>query len=151
MDFPGKKINGVFVTPAPIAEQARKYWERIPDGTSVVKSITVPRGSKTENQLGAIFGLMLTQAEIILDDRGYDTSFLYNLPDPTGNAITKDALKIFFYNVCPIFNEDGVRITLSKANTKEAAKFFDDVRNYLATQWQIVVPEPDPNYKTNGQ
>jgi len=151
MDFPGKKIDGKFVASAPIAEQARKYWERIPDGSLVVKSLTVPRKDKTNSQLGAIFGLMLATAISILDDRGYDTSFIYNTLRPTGVGIDKNLLKDYCYNVCPIYNESGERITLSRANTKEAAKFFDDVRNFMATQWSIIIPEPDPNWRTNGQ
>ena len=147
MDFIGKKIDGKFVAPAPIAEQARRYWERIKDGSDVVKSLTVPRKAKSDKQLGAIWGLMMTTATSELDDMGYDTSLIYNLPDPTGIAIGKDDLCDFFYSACPIRDEQGRRITLSKANTAEAAKFFEDVRSWMATQWGIVIPDPDPNWK----
>ena len=147
MDFPGIKKDGKFVCPPAIAEQHRKYWDRIKDGTLVIKSLVVPRKDKTQNQLGAIWGLMLTQAELILDERGYDSSFLYNLDTPTGVRISKDTLCTFFYNICPIYNEKGEYITLSKADTKEAAKFFDDVRNFMASQWSIILEDPNKEWK----
>ena len=90
---------------------------------------------------------MIAQAVTELDDRGYDTSFILNTPKPTGIGIDKNLLCDYFYNVCPIFNEDGKRITLSKMNIEQAMKFFGDVRNFLASQWSIVVPEPDPNWR----
>lgn len=147
MDFIGKKIDGKFVAPAPIAEQARKYWDRIKEGSVVIKSLSVPHKDKSNKQLGAIWGLLLTTAVIELEDMGYDTSFIYNLPNPTGIAITKDDLCMYFYAACPIYNENGKQISLSKANIAEAAKFFDDVRNLMASQWGIIIPEPDPNWK----
>lgn len=147
MDFLGKKINGKLVHSDVIAEQKRKYWNSIKEGADVKSSLTVPRKDKSQKQLGAIWGLMMSRVKIALDDMGYDSSFIYNLPSPTGVPIDETALCGFFYVVCPIKNEEGFRITLSKANTKEAAKFFDDVRNYCASQWSIVVPDPNPNWK----
>ncbi len=151
MDFIGTKIKGELVHPPAIREQKRKYWERVPEGAVVMSSITMKRRSKSQEQLGAIWGLMMAQAKIELDDRGYDTSFLLNTPNPTGIPIDERLLCDYFYNVCPIFNEEGQRITLSKSNTKEAAKFFDDVRNFLASQWSIVVAEPDPNWRNKSE
>ena len=147
MDFIGTKKNGQLHHPPAIAEQKRKHWERIPDGATVRSSITVQRQNKSQKQLGAYWGLAMATAVDELDDRGYDTSFLLNTPNPTGIAIDGHLLCEYFYNVCPIHNGEGQRITLSKADTKEAAKFFDDVRSFLSTQWQIVVAEPDPNWR----
>ena len=147
MKFFGIKQDGCLVHPSAIAEAKRKFWDRIKDGAEIESVITVKRGDKSQAQLGAIWGLMLAQAVIELEDRGYDTSFLYNLELPTGIGIKSEDLCRFFYNVCPIYNDEGKYITLSKTNTAEAAKFFDDVRNYMASQWSVIVPEPDPNWK----
>lgn len=146
MDFYGRKVGDKLVHPPAIAEEKRKFWGRIKEGASVKSSLVVPRPDKTNAQLGAIWGLMLSQAASELDDRGYDTSFIYNLPEPTGIAITKDDLCKFFYNACPIFNDDGL-ITLSKANIPQASKFFEDVRNWMSTQWQLTVPDPDIHWR----
>ncbi|MCK5017492.1 MAG: hypothetical protein KAS32_10530 [Candidatus Peribacteraceae bacterium] len=148
MDFPGIKKDGKFMMAPAIAEQARKYWASIKEGSTVIKSLKVPRKSKSQNQLGAYWGLAMATAVEQLDDRGYDTSFLLNTPKPTGIAIDRNLLCDYFYNVCPMIDdESGNRITLSKADTKQAAKFFDDVRKFLASQWSIDVPEPDPNWR----
>ena len=146
MKFHGTKTNGKFVAPAPIAELARRHWESIKEGSEVVKDVYVPRNSRSEKQLGAIWGLMLSTVSIELSDMGYDTSIIYNLDQPTGIEIAKDDLCNFFYSACPIWR-DGKRITLSKADTKEAAKFFEDIRNYASSQWGINVPDPNPNWK----
>jgi len=148
MDFPGVKQNGKFVMAPAIAEQARKYWASIKDGSMVIKSLKVPRKPKSQQQLGAYWGLAMATAVEQLDDRGYDTSFLLNTPNPTGIAIDRNLLCEYFYNVCPMIDDgSGERITLSKADTKQAAKFFDDVRNFMASQWNIIIPEPDSNWK----
>ena len=93
----------------------------------------------------------MAQAVIELDDMGYDTSFILNTDKPTGIGITAEHLTTFFYSVCPMFDDDGKHITLSKSNTKQAAKFFDDVRNYLASQWGIHIPEPDIDWKEKSE
>lgn len=147
MDFYGTKVGNNLVHPPAIAEEKRKFWGRIKEGASVKSSLVVPRPEKTNAQLGAIWGLMLTRAVLELEDRGYDTSFIYNLPEPTGIAISKDDLCKFFYNACPIYNEVGQNITLHKADIRQASKFFEDVRNWMASQWSITIPDPDKNWK----
>ena len=149
MKFTGKKLDGKLVFPAFIKEERRKYWERIKDGSEVEESLSVKRPSKTQSQLGAIWGLLMSQAVSELEDRGYDTSFIYNLPKPTGNAITKEDLCKYFYAACPIYSA-GKIVTLSKANTIQASKFFEDVRNWMASQWSIVIPDPNPNFKKDN-
>ena len=109
--------------------------------------MTVVRKGKSQKQLGAIFGLMMARAKCELDDRGMDTSFIFKLDNPTGIDICIEDLKQYFYTTCPIYNEEGIRITLSKSNTKEAARFFDNVVSYMASQWSIVIPNPDKDWK----
>lgn len=150
MKWLGTKSDGKFLLPPALAEEKRKFWERVPENAIVESSLVVKRRDKSQNQLGAIWGLMLAQAVNELEDRGYDTSFIYNLPEPTGIPIDTKALCEYFYNACPIYNEAGARITLSKSDTEQAAKFFNNVRNWLASQWSISVPEPDKNWRNNA-
>jgi hypothetical protein len=147
----GKIKDGVLYFP-PAVNQARKdFIARHKDDTIMEETLSVPRASKSQSQLGAIWGLALATVVSELDDRGYDTSFILKTPHPTGIAITADLLCEYMYQACPMYNEEGIRITLSKSNTKEAAKFFDDCRNFWATQWQIYVPEPDRDWRNKNE
>ena len=147
MKFLSQKEDGVLTFAPHIAGQRNQFIDRLKDGETVEETLTVLRPSKTQKQLGAFWGLAMSIAVAELDDRGYDTSFLLNTPKPTGIAITKALLCEYLYNVCPIFDEDGKRITLSKADTQQAAKFFDDSRNFMASQWSITIPEPSPLWR----
>jgi hypothetical protein len=147
MKFYGTKKDGKLVMPPAIAEEKRKFWDRIPDGAEIESAIVVKRRDKSQAQLGAIWGLMLAQAVNELHDRGYDTSFIYNLDKPTGIPIDTDDLCQFFYQACPIRDTEGNVITLRRADTEQANKFFEDVRNWLASQWSISIPDPDPNWR----
>ena len=113
--------------------------------------ITIKRSvkSKTQKQLGAHFGLMISQAIEQANDMGLDTSgFLKEMVKsdlPSGIGLTTDFLKEIFYAICPMYR-DGKRITLSKASTIEASKHFEDCRNLLAAHG-IYVDEPRADYR----
>ena len=121
--------------------------------------VSKARKSKSEAQLGAIFGLMIERVIAFCDDNGWDTSaFLREMVRddlPTGVAPSKDLIKDLLYDLCPIFNDDGKRITLSQSDTKQAAEFYTNCTTLLASRG-IYVPDPDPNYgihqkKTTGK
>ena len=119
------------------------------DGTLAVRMTQRYSQPRTQHQLGAHFGLALTFIIETFNDRGYDTSIIYKLELPTGIGVTKDLLKDFFYSACPIFDGNGDKITLGKASIEQTAKHFDDIRNYAASQWQIVIPEPNKDWKND--
>ena len=150
MDFYGTKQNDKAVYPPVIAEQRRKQWAKIPEGAIFKSSLVVPRNPKTYQQIKAHWGMVIGMTIEELDSRGYDTSFLYNLPTPTGIAIKGAQLQQFLYAACPTYAEDGRELTLSKMDTMEASDFFDRCRSFLASQWSIVIPEPDKDWKNQG-
>lgn len=106
--------------------------------------------SKSQEQLGAHFGLMIQEAIAKANDDGMDTStFLKELVKddiPSGVGLTKDFLKEIFYALCPIYDDEGRRVTLSKASTLQASKHFNDCRNLLAGHG-IFIDEPNPRWK----
>jgi len=148
MEFYATKVNGKLEMPAIQRHFREKFIESIPDGKEVVETVKIVRKSKTKNQLGAHWGLAMRQATTELEDRGYDTSFLLNIDKPTGIGIDEKLLCEYMYNVCPLFNDSGKRITLSHkdCDTKIASKFFNDCRDFMASQWAIVIADPDPNW-----
>lgn len=107
---------------------------------------------KSQNQLGAHFGLMIASAIEQANDIGLDTSsFLRELIRedlPSGIGLTTNFLKEIFYCLCPMYDDNDRRVTLSKANTIQASKHFEDCRNLLAAHG-IYIEEPNPNWKQN--
>ncbi len=150
MEFFGTKKNGKPVYPPVIAEQRRKLWDKIPEGAAFKSSLVVPRDPKTHQQVKAHWGMIIGMTVDELDNRGYDTSFLFNLPTPTGVGIKGKQLMEFLYAACPIYAEDGRQLTLSKMDTQQASEFFEACRAWLASQWGIVIPEPDVNWRNQG-
>ena len=148
MNSIGRVKDGKLHFSPPINEARRAFIARLKDETLVEETLTVPRLNKSQKQLGAIWGLALATVVQELDDRGYDTSFIFNTPNPTGIGISSDMLCEYMYQVCPTYGEGGKRITLSKMDTAQAAKFFDDCRNFWSSQWQIYVHEPDKDWKS---
>lgn len=138
------------LTPAQHALRQR-YLDTLPNGSQITEEIKRVRQSKTHQQVKTIFGLALATIKNEFDDRGWDNSILLGLSRPTGNEVTTGLLKEYLYAVCPIRNEDSKRITLSHkdCDTKAASRFFDEIGAWSASQWNIYIPEPNPDWKNN--
>ncbi len=149
MDFYGTKQNGKPTYPPVIAEQRRKAWDKVPEGSLFKTSLVVPRDPKTHQQVKAQWSMVIGMTIEELDARGYDTSFLFNLPKPTGIAIKGKQLQAFLYAACPTYAEDGRELTLSKMDTQQASEFFEACRAFLASQWGVVIPNPDINWRAH--
>ena len=126
----------------------KRYISSLKDGTQVTKEIKPIRKGKTHKQIKTIFGLVIMDALQQLEDRGIGTDQILHLELPTGNAITMGFLKEYLYAVCPMYNEDDKRITLSHKDctTKCAHDFIDAARNHLASQWQVFIADPNPDW-----
>ena len=143
-------INQGKLTLMPLLKRQRQnYLSSLKDDTRVIEEIKRDTKSKTHQQIKTIWGLALATVKAEFDDRGWDTSVLYNLDKPTGIGVTANMLKEFFYGVIPMYNGDGQRITLSHkdCSTIIAAKFFEDMRNFSASQFSIYIPDPNPNWQ----
>lgn len=123
------------------------YLTSIKEDTRIIETIVRDTKPKTYAQVKTIFGLAIAQIIAAFDDRGWDSSMLLNMPQPTGVAVSQGLLKEFLYAVCPIYDDNDKLITLSKSDTRQASFFFDDIRNYAASQWNIYIAEPNPNWK----
>jgi len=149
MKFINTVQNGSLTAAIPQRTLERRYLSSLPDGTRVTKEIKPIRESKTHKQVKTIFGLVIMDALQQFEDRGIGTDELLHLEIPTGNAITMGFLKEYLYAVCPMYNEDGRRITISHkdCDTKCAHDFINAARNHLASQYQVFIPDPDPNWQ----
>jgi hypothetical protein len=150
MESIGQKINGKPVFPPAVAELRRRTWEKIPEGKYFKTSLVVPRENKSYAQVKTVWGMIIGMTIIELETLGEDTSSIYNLEKPTGNPIEAEPLKLYLYENCPISNANGRKVTLSKMDTEQASRFFETARNFIASKWGIVIPDPNPNYKENN-
>ena len=140
--------HGVLTLPSSQKILRQHFLTSIKDGTRVIETIEKDTKPKTHAQVKTIFGLAIAQIISDFESRGWDSSMLLNMPKPTGIAVSKGLLKEFLYAVCPIYDENDKLITLSKSNTIQASKFFDDIRNYSASQWSVYIPEPNIDWRT---
>ena len=108
------------------------------------------RRSKSDSQVKMIFGLMIQstieQAEYLGIGVEDLLKYLIDGNIPKGVGLNKDFLHALMYQICPPFDDNGNRITLSKMNTKQAADLFERYRNLLAPLG-IVIQDPDPNWR----
>lgn len=146
-EFHGIIKNGRFELSLTQLQQRTTYLKSLKDDTRIIETLRKEGKSKSWEQVKTHFGLAVTTILRDFSDRGWDTSCLLNMPKPTGIEVSVGLLQEFLYAVCPIHNDTGERVTLSKMTTVQASQFFEDIRNYAASQWSIYIPDPDPNYK----
>ena len=146
MEFQGKKQKGSLVFSATQLVLRERYINSLKDETLITETIKKTTKPKTWKQCKTIFGLAFNMIVTTMDDNGWDSSIIYNIDIPTGVPVNSDMLLEFFYNLHPTLR-DGKRITLSRMTTAEAATFYENVGNYAASQWSIVIPEPNKDWK----
>lgn len=146
MELHGEILNHE-LTLSDIQSKSRQQWlASLKDGTRVKETLVRETKEGTYQQIKTIFGLVIAMIVTGFNDLGWDSSYLLKTDLPTGVPITKGLLKEYFYIVCPIEDEEGNRITLSKANIMQRMKFIDDTRNFAASQWGMDIPDPNPNW-----
>lgn len=146
LEFYGAIQNGKLDFPGQQKRIMTEEFAKCKDGTQVYARFGRLKAPKTNAQLRAWWGLFASTVITEFNDRGYDTSFLLNTEKPTGIPIDRDLIKDYLYNVCPVYDSER-RITMSSMDIEQMCKFFDDCRNFAASQWNIYVPEPDKNWR----
>ena len=106
-------------------------------GQIVIGPILKPKSSKQNKAYWHVIDEAVQQME----DMGIDSSFLYNLPQPTGVPITKDMLHQWSYVMFPQLDEHGNLITMSQAKwtSKMSSDVIDGLINFLASQLGLVI------------
>lgn len=145
----GQGMDGELQLPLPQLALRKQYLASM-EGKPVTEILKKTVKSKTNRQVRTHFGLLIKTVIIKANDEGIDTSKFLNMivqdDLPSGVGLTIDFLHQLFLNVCPVYDDDGKKVTLSKMNTEQASKWFDECRNLLASRG-IYVDEPDPNWQ----
>ena len=130
------------------AAQRSHYLSTLPDGASVIETLRREGKPKTNAQVRTHWGLVVGFICAWCDANAIDLAeLLHSEAIPPAVPVTKDVVQDILYAACNDVGEDGQRKTLSQMSTKEASDFFERCRNFAAHRWQIVIPEPDPNWK----
>lgn len=113
-------------------------------------SMTIKRDykPKSQKQLGNIFGNMIRKVVDYCNDNDHiiDTSeflrLLFDETNPSGVGVTADFVKSCLYRANPQLDENDKPITLSKMNTAQANRFFNESAALLSSR---IVAIEDPN------
>ena len=149
MEFVGTKQASGMAFSVHQLELRRRYIHSLKNGTPLSEKIEPIKQAKTHQQVKTIFGLAIMKILDEFERRGIGTDELLNLDEPTGEPVSKGMLKEYLYAVCPIYNEDGKRITLShKDCTKEcASNFIKSIQHWAQRRYEIFIPDPNPELK----
>lgn len=148
MKFAGTKQDSGMTFSVHQITLRKHYLDSLKNGTPLTEEIKPVRQEKSWKQVKTIFGLAIQRILDDFEERGIGTDELLGLSIPTGNPIHKGMMKEYLYAVCPIYSEDGKRITLSHKDctTKCASDFFEAVRNFMSSQWGVYIPDPNPDW-----
>lgn len=141
--------NGRMVLPPLLAEDRRRYLASRKDGSRGMESLTAESRDKSYSQVKMIFGLIVATIKLHCEEHGRGSDLFLKLRNPSPNPPSVGLIKEYLYATCPIFDDDGQRITLgnSKCTMAKAAKFITETMAISATELSIYIPEPNPNWK----
>lgn len=148
MKFAGTKQDSGMTFSVHQITLRKHYLDSLKNGTPLTEEIKPVRQEKSWKQVKTIFGLAIQRILDDFEERGIGTDELLGLSIPTGNPIHKGMMKEYLYAVCPIYSEDGKRITLSHKDctTKCASDFFEAICNFMSSQWGVYIPDPNPDW-----
>lgn len=126
--------------------QEKRYLSTFKPSDVIKKTLEKYHQPKSNKQLKTWWGLFCKIVLAEFNDRGKDTGDVFNIDKPTGIEISKELLKDWMYILCPTYDDEGHRVTMSDMNTMQMAKFFDDCRKFASSQWSIYIPEPDKEW-----
>ena len=142
MKFYGEIQKGRLTLPVLQKLQREQFLTNLKDGTQVTETITKEAKSKSHQQVKMHFGLAVSMIRQEMIDSGYG---IFNC------APTVDMVHEILTKCCGGVGDGGECLRLSEMSTTQAAAFFENIRDWAATQLHIVIPDPDPNWReTNG-
>jgi hypothetical protein len=149
MEFVGTVQKGQFQLPPVLNEARRLYLSGIKDGTQITETLIKESPNKSHKQIKTIFGLVVATVKQQCDEHGWDSSTLLKTSKPTGVPASEGLIKEYLYATCPIFDDDGQRITLSspKCTMAKAAKFITEAMAIAASELSIYIPDPNPAWR----
>ena len=143
LELIGQVKNGVLTFQNPNDELYGR-WLNESEGKSVKVRLSRIGPLKTQKQLGAYFGLAVARIRESMIDKGWSIC---------GVAPNKEMIHEILLRTCGGVGDHGEVIRLSdpEMTIERMIKFFENVRDWAATQLHLVIPDPDPNWRHHGK
>jgi len=105
-----------------------------------VETLRTEGKAKSWSQVKTHFGLAVEMIRERMDDLGWDIC---------GISPNKEMIHDILTKACGGVGELGETIRLSEMTTTQAAKYFENIRTWAATQLNLNIPDPDPLWREN--
>jgi hypothetical protein len=129
--------SGILTFPKPVEElRMRLLSEYV--GKSMTERLFVSGRAGTSNQQKAHFGLAVAMIRDQMIDQGWTIC---------GVAPNKDMIHEILSRTCGGVGEFGALVRFSKMTVEQRCKFFENIRDWAATQLHLVIPDPDSRWK----
>ena len=138
IQFTGQAINGCLILP-PNSELLRGQWLRDCEGKYVTERLSRSGPQKTSNQVRAHWGLAVTMIRERMIELGWSVC---------GVAPNKEMIHEILMKACGGVGDLGANLRLSEMTIDQAMKFFENIRDWAATQLHPVIPDPDKNWRS---
>jgi len=127
------------LTLSPIQEELKmRLLASYKDGTRIRETLVKEGCAKTHQQVKAHFGLVIERIRQRFEDMGVDVC---------GIAPNKQMIHDILKKACGGVGDLGETIGLSQMTITQASKFFENCRTWAATQLQLDIPDPNPNWR----
>ncbi len=133
--------DGVPVLPIHTAQSRRQWLRTLKEGTVLVVDMRIKRPEKSHQQVKAHFGLCVTMVRERMIELGYG---VFNCPP------SKDMVHEILTKACMGVGDHGksIRMSSPEMTTARMAKVFENIRDFAATELQLVIPDPNPDWAT---
>lgn len=138
MELHGEIQNGQLILSAIQKELKKHYLTSMRDGTRIRITYTREGPMKTWKQVKTQFGLVVQMVRIRLEEMSVDVCGI-----PANKQMVYDIL----IKACGGVGDLGETIGLSEMTIEQASQFFENCRVWSATQLNLDIPDPNPNWR----
>jgi hypothetical protein len=108
------------------------------EGKRVIETIRREGKSKSWPQVKCHWALAVERVRQAMIDKGWSIC---------GVAPNKDMVHDILTKACGGVGELGEVVRLSEMTPANASQYFENIRDWAATQLNLVIPDPDPNWR----
>lgn len=112
------------------------------EGKPVKETLSKVGKAKSWSQVKTHWGLAVEMIRQAMIDKGWAIC---------GVAPNKNMIHDILTKACGGVGDLGEVVRLSEMTTAHACQYFENIRDWAATQLNIVIPDPDPNWRQQAE